>query len=59
MQHRVRLIKDKIEQAQRLPALKAGKKIELAESVLDETVSLLYEMVSRIEILEAHYGEIE
>ncbi|BBN80446.1 hypothetical protein PA25_04310 [Pseudoalteromonas sp. A25] len=59
MQHIVRSIKDKIEQAKKLPAFKAGKKTEIAENALDETVSLLSEMVSRIEILEAQYGEIE
>ncbi|MCG7551964.1 hypothetical protein [Pseudoalteromonas sp. Of11M-6] len=59
MQHIVRSIKDKIDQAKKLPAFKAGRKTELAEGALDETVALLSEMVSRIEMLEATYGEIE
>ncbi|WP_283234882.1 hypothetical protein [Pseudoalteromonas sp. S2755] len=42
-----------------MPAYKAGRKAELAEKALDETVQLISEMVSRIEILEATYGEID
>ena len=59
MQHIVRSIKDKIEKAKSMPAYKAGRKAELAEKALDETVQLISEMVSRIEMLEATYGEID
>ncbi|MCF2826812.1 MULTISPECIES: hypothetical protein [unclassified Pseudoalteromonas] len=60
MQQKIVKIAGKINEAKRLPAIQVGKKIRLAEAALDDTVSLMSEMASRIELLEGMQdGEID
>lgn len=50
-------VRKKIDEAKKLGPLKAGKKIELAESALDEVMTWALDTESRIDSLEAQLSE--
>lgn len=52
MKEKLNAIRQKIAQAKALPVLKAGKKAEIAEQVIDDCSLLMGEMIARIERLE-------
>lgn len=56
MQKKIEAIKDTLDEAKRLPAIKAAAKIAAAEKALEKALSLISEVAHRIEVLEGVTG---